>query len=428
MAFDALGAVVMISGPRDTSAEVTAVREAIAQWNSDHAIDQRVVFIVKHYATDAVPIYAGDVDGQVVINHQLTEQSDVVICLFKHRLGTATSRNKHSGTIEEADLRRVNHPVHMYFSKGDVPLAVWNESESKKEFDRLLAFQKLFSKDPLGLYKTFDSIESLKESVTRALSHDAKVLQAKGVAATPLSTSARPFSTLKLRIEGTVWRARECVSELVDALVSIDVEEEREWADKNSSQFTSPVAMTLSAIPRRTPKTDEEIRVWANNARRGVDRYDKRAAAAAGKPLEISISTETPLEGVELEVVFRGVEGLTPTGFSYHDLWAPLSKLRRPHQFDRPSLAGVVPPDRQWVQDGDDLVLTIDFGRLRKRRIPDVVNPVILRLLNPEDRCREIEYSWRVTAEGINEEASGVGTLPVMTPEQAEEAIQVWTH
>ncbi len=91
MTFQAIAALVMISGPGDTAEEVEAVKATIAKWNSSHAKDMGVVFVPpQHHSTNTVPVLRAGVDGQAIINEQITDHADVILALFKYRLGTPT--------------------------------------------------------------------------------------------------------------------------------------------------------------------------------------------------------------------------------------------------------------------------------------------------------------------------------------------------
>jgi hypothetical protein len=410
MAFDALGAVVMISGPGDTMEEVAAVRDAIAKWNSDHAVDQEVVFIPRHFSTDAVPVYAADVDGQFVINQQMTMNSDVVLCLFKDRLGTATDRNEHSGTVEEADLRVGTERVHMLFS-GEAPsVEVWRDQKAREQRIRVDEFREQLEKAHKGLYGTFHSLDELKDMVTRALSRDAKLLRAERAAG---QSVVEPFATFELEIDGDVWSGREIVKDLITGQISLDAYEynQRKSSDPDQREFT-----------------DQEYLQWSKKMMSGIDWFVPHVAAAVMGPLTITLASSTPLEGVEVEIVFRGVRGLNPSGRSWYDIWRPFTFGRQegPHVFRHPSR--VVPPDQRWVEHGGDVVVTLDVGRLRRRSVPDVLHPAILMVPGVADGREEIEYSWRATASNVDDELEGKGTLPVMSRAQTEAVIALWTH
>lgn len=176
----------MISGPGDTSDEVATVQSVITEWNTQHAVDENVVFVPKHFSTNTVPVYRRGTDGQAVINEQLTEGSDVVFCLFKHRLGTPTPRNPHSGTVEEAEIKESKGPVHIYFWDGDAPSGVLRQQEARAEYDRLEEFRKEFHKNNSGLYASYGSLDVLESHISKALWADARKLKRAASAQTSI--------------------------------------------------------------------------------------------------------------------------------------------------------------------------------------------------------------------------------------------------
>lgn len=185
MTFDALAAVVMISGPGDTGEEVSAVEATINKWNRNHAEGERIVFIPQHYLADSVPVLSKDVDGQAIINEQITDRADIVIALFKYRLGTPTPRNKYSGTVEEAESKSRTGSVHVYFWNGDlVPREIADDAQKNRKLAELKEYRETFhfkvnsSYEKKGSYGSYYSIEDLKKSVDKALWMDARQLKA----------------------------------------------------------------------------------------------------------------------------------------------------------------------------------------------------------------------------------------------------------
>jgi hypothetical protein len=432
MSFDAVGVVVMISGPGDTSDEVKVVREVIAKWNSDHAANQGVVFIPKHFSTNTVPVYRRDIDGQAVINEQITKHSDVVLCLFKYRLGTETPRNEHSGTVEEAELRESAAQVHMYFWDGDsVPRSVTDDPKARDQWDRLQAYRASFLNNDKGLYASYRSDSDLHEQVDRALWADAQVFgknSTPGPVAEPLAATA-----LDITIGGQVWHSPTFDKHL-EQFIDGDIKQEQEWADKFRKSVPSSADLIANAMPGhsrpRTPKTEDDIEAWANSLRSRIDKFDNSIAAAAGTPIKIELNSDVLLQGVEVEVVFSGVRGIDPTDESWDDVWTPLHVPASPFGIDAfrpamPDLRGTGSTSSDWTQSGDDLILTIQLDVLRKRTVPVVIDDsVILMLPWTSDAPSEISCTWRATAVGTTQEWAGKGTVPVLT--EWREAMVTW--
>jgi hypothetical protein len=90
---------ILIASPSDTAVERDVVSECIRDWNSVHALggihcrDMR-------WELDSVPAFGER--SQAILNKQLVDHADILIGVFKARLGTATGVSQ-SGTIEEIE-------------------------------------------------------------------------------------------------------------------------------------------------------------------------------------------------------------------------------------------------------------------------------------------------------------------------------------
>jgi hypothetical protein len=115
-----------------------------------------------------------------VINRQLVHDADVVIGIFHATLGSATPRAA-SGTAEElGSSHSAGKPVHIYFSAMPIP-----RDHDRKALAELDAFKKRIGE--LGLYGSFDTPESLRDQVKRAIEHDLRTLS--------IDPARRPKST-----------------------------------------------------------------------------------------------------------------------------------------------------------------------------------------------------------------------------------------
>jgi hypothetical protein len=104
-------------------------------------------------------------DGQTVINQQLVADADIVIGIFHATLGSATPRAA-SGTAEELGTSHAaGKPVHVYFSSMPLP-----RDHNREHLAELDAFKDEIGK--LSLYGTFDTPNSLKDQVKRAIEQD----------------------------------------------------------------------------------------------------------------------------------------------------------------------------------------------------------------------------------------------------------------
>lgn len=443
MTFHPIGVVVMISGPGDTSEEVQVVREAIAAWNSKHSVTQGVVFVSKHFSTDTVPIYRRGSGGQAVINEQVTNDSDIVVALFKHRLGTPTPRNSKSGTVEEADIKELDGTVHVYFWGGDVPQGVARGDEWK----RLEAFRDEFHANERGLYASYESHNDLREQVERALWEDARAIAATVPAGTasveraveepvdvPAATAAGPDVAVSVGLEATVWFAPN-VDKLIEHTISAEIREEQAWAARYQQQGYDVDAIKRSVLSPgaepREPKRVSEISDWADSVRARADELHQAIAAGAAAPLLVKLNSSKILERVEIEIVFEGVLGVEPSDSTWLDLRPTLNPMPR-HPMDigisTLNVAARSPLQAEWAQDGDDVVLTLTLDELRNRRVPvQLDNTVVLRVPSTKPpKTPAFRYTWRASAAGTDHEWTGSGEILLIDRAASLEKLRTW--
>lgn len=105
---------IMISHPSDVKDEVQCAKNVIQRWNSSHATSRQIVLVPKHWEDDTYSSF-GD-SGQDIINKQLIDESDIVIAIFRHKLGTPT-KHYDSGTVEEIfEALKLKKQVFVFFS------------------------------------------------------------------------------------------------------------------------------------------------------------------------------------------------------------------------------------------------------------------------------------------------------------------------
>jgi hypothetical protein len=118
--------------------------------------------------------------AQDVINKKLIDESDFVIAIFKHKLGTPTNnltnggQRAESGTVEELlqalDKSKSNHPIGMayFFSKAPViSLDSPDKEKIEKEWNRLTSFKK--SIQDKMIYKPYTDSNDLLTIVLKDL-------------------------------------------------------------------------------------------------------------------------------------------------------------------------------------------------------------------------------------------------------------------
>jgi SAM-dependent methyltransferase len=148
---------VLITSPADADRE--RVFKAIADWNGGlGGSDRRVLFVPLMWEKHAI----SDVDNtpQEAINRQLLNRADLLLAVFRNRLGTPT-KDYPAGTLEEIDRRTGCAAV--FFSK--CPRPNGDEKDGQSQYKRLIAFQKQFK----GFAKTYKDADDLADMVRNQL-------------------------------------------------------------------------------------------------------------------------------------------------------------------------------------------------------------------------------------------------------------------
>jgi hypothetical protein len=158
MARAAIVLSALVSSPSDVAAECATVLTAIRDWNSSHSRDVGIVLEPVQWQTHAFP-EAGD-RPQAIINKQIVDESDMVIALFGHRIGTPTGVAP-SGTIEEIERLRVKGKlVAVYFSNSSIP-----RDHDTEQLRRLNDYKSSLKENTL--YWTFESTEDLYRLISQ---------------------------------------------------------------------------------------------------------------------------------------------------------------------------------------------------------------------------------------------------------------------
>jgi hypothetical protein len=155
---------VLIASPGDARSARDGIEKALHDWNNRRAVAAGYTLLPQRWETGSVPIL-GHGDAQSVINSQLVDQSDIVIAVFYHRLGSATPRAI-SGTAEEVNRSvAAGKPVHLYFAEKKLPHDV--------DIAQLAALREFRAKmQKVGLVATFKAVPDLRDQVSRAVEYD----------------------------------------------------------------------------------------------------------------------------------------------------------------------------------------------------------------------------------------------------------------
>ena len=150
---------VLIASPGDVTQERGIIRQQIANWNSMHSSDMKMVLMPLGCETDGTP----DLEerGQAIINRQLVDNCDLLIAVFWTRLGTPTPQAD-SGTVEEIErAHNEGKRCIVYFSDKEAPPS----GIDLKQYERLQEYKEELNKE--GLTDTYKTIEEFREKVFR---------------------------------------------------------------------------------------------------------------------------------------------------------------------------------------------------------------------------------------------------------------------
>ncbi|NET32101.1 MAG: hypothetical protein F6K19_08865 [Cyanothece sp. SIO1E1] len=152
---------VLISGPTDVSGDIDKVKKAIYEWNSINSGNNGIIFLPLHWKTNTAP-KLGKGGPQPIINKQLTDRADLVIALFRSRIGTETD-SYISGTVEEIyEVKNSGKIVSVYFIDDQTKV-------SELDIEQLKKLQE-FKKNLEGLYYEVKDSNKLESDLKDHLS------------------------------------------------------------------------------------------------------------------------------------------------------------------------------------------------------------------------------------------------------------------
>lgn len=155
---------VLIASPGDAKPARNAIEKAMRSWNNHRSDQSGFILRPRRWETGSVPLL-GQGDAQSVINTQLVDESDIIIAVFYHRLGSPTARAV-SGTAEEIDRSvEAGKPIHLYFAERKLPYTA-----DLAQFEALRDFRRRMQ--AVGLVATFKSEAELGSAVTNAIEYD----------------------------------------------------------------------------------------------------------------------------------------------------------------------------------------------------------------------------------------------------------------
>lgn len=169
---------ILIASPSDVVAERDIVSECARDWNSAHSRSGVQVRAVR-WELDAVPAMSDR--AQAIINEQLVDQADILIGIFKARIGSPTGISA-SGTIEEIDrFIAAGKPVMLYFSTGPIP-----HDHDANQLQLLRAYKSQIASR--GVYAEFADDGELR----RKVNHNIAAMMARLTGEQPAASPRQP--------------------------------------------------------------------------------------------------------------------------------------------------------------------------------------------------------------------------------------------
>ena len=148
MSYSAIVYRVFIASPGDTAKERDLAEKVINQWNTINSKNRKMVLLPLRWENNAAPDMS--MNGQDIIDKELLEESDILIGIFKARIGSPTT-NSISGTVGEITKHvEAGKLAMLYFFNGSISMN--HDSEQLNSVRQLKAdFQ---SKGLTADYKT----------------------------------------------------------------------------------------------------------------------------------------------------------------------------------------------------------------------------------------------------------------------------------
>lgn len=146
---------ITLCGPSDVDKEIEIARKVIDEWNQKNWETSGWGLKYQHWNTDAIPTMAER--GQAAINHQLIDDSEIIVAILWTRLGSPTGLAE-SGTVEEIN-RAMARDIHVlpYFSDLEAPQTRLDNDQIEK----LAAFRSKMMN--AGLPCTFKSRRKFRD-------------------------------------------------------------------------------------------------------------------------------------------------------------------------------------------------------------------------------------------------------------------------
>ena len=134
---------IMFGAPSDIKEEYNAFVDIVHKWNNLHSEKYGIILMPLHWSTNSYPLTGKN--GQKIINDEVVSKSDLLICVFGSKLGTATDTHD-SGTVEEIDEHlKSQKDVMIYFKKS---INIDPDNFNPTQLENLRAFKENKCKIP----------------------------------------------------------------------------------------------------------------------------------------------------------------------------------------------------------------------------------------------------------------------------------------
>ena len=146
----------MIASPSDIQEEIKVAFDVLNHWNNLHSEKNNIVLLPLHWSISSYPAVGNH--PQKLLDKQVVEKSDLLVCVFCAKLGTPTD-TEISGTVEEIKEH-------------------WKAEKNVMVFFKL-SIDNITSIDPQQLQKIKDFKESIKNDVLWCEFNDANDFKQK---------------------------------------------------------------------------------------------------------------------------------------------------------------------------------------------------------------------------------------------------------
>lgn len=264
MSYEAIVYNVMIASSSDVEEERNMIREVIIKWNYTHSFHNRKVLIPLGWETHSAPLLTKEGDGaQAVINEMVLKPADLLVAIFKDRIGTPTASGK-SGTIEEIERHlSLGKQVLLYFGEQTVV--------SGEQIEDVKSYKEECKKK--GMIHEYNDISVLRENFTDHLQLVANIFE--GLEPKPVSTvghtlgvSGESLAVIEERIPVVDERTKILLKDMAQdpkgkIVVSKLIGEDLKIETNNGKYFGYEQVLAMLERSRWIRKEDNEGRVYS---------------------------------------------------------------------------------------------------------------------------------------------------------------------